>query len=325
MLVQNLAFLITFIITTGIATIGVLGTFNLFQEHKKPVLQILLYQQIFLFSFFIYSIWGNIAIRELISDLNLAAELNYKLALFIPVLGAPFLIVSWFMLLKFGFNLNGKNISKVFAWGYFIFFLAGLIMFSYLVQNRIIKIPAETDLFIARLLVFLNLAVHLALAFPFFTTQKPAIRKDVKIHFRKTIGIYFLGVLLYSVMFYFFNFYGFISTCLSILMLFGINIIIPVSLRMKPVFPLKESHPKDNSFTAFCEQYEISKREAEIILEICSGKTNKAISEKLFITLQTVKDHNHRIYTKTQVKTRVQLANLVRAKIGGADLAKKKS
>lgn len=73
---------------------------------------------------------------------------------------------------------------------------------------------------------------------------------------------------------------------------------------------------KNMDFDAFCNFYEISKREAEIILEICSGLSNKAISEKLFITLQTVKDHNHRIYTKIGVKSRVQLANLVRKKTG---------
>ena len=79
--------------------------------------------------------------------------------------------------------------------------------------------------------------------------------------------------------------------------------------------PVQEE--KNNiDFDTFCTLYEISKREAEIVLEICTGKTNKAISEKLFITLQTVKDHTHRIYTKTGVKSRVQLANLVREKTG---------
>jgi DNA-binding NarL/FixJ family response regulator len=73
---------------------------------------------------------------------------------------------------------------------------------------------------------------------------------------------------------------------------------------------------KNVGFPEFCDMYEISKREAEIILEICTGKSNKAIADKLFITLQTVKDHNHRIYTKTQVRSRVQLANLVREKTG---------
>ena len=76
---------------------------------------------------------------------------------------------------------------------------------------------------------------------------------------------------------------------------------------------------KNMDYKSFCTEYEISKRESEIVWEICTGKTNKAIAEKLFITLQTVKDHTHRIYTKTQVKSRVQLANLVREKTGLAE------
>src|SRR6056297_182393 len=105
MFVEYLFYLATFIATTGLALIGTLVSYQCFQKVKKPVLQILLYQQIFLFSFFIYGIWGNLAIREIIADIDLSAELTSKLAFYVPVLGTPFLIVSWYMLLKFGFNL----------------------------------------------------------------------------------------------------------------------------------------------------------------------------------------------------------------------------
>jgi DNA-binding CsgD family transcriptional regulator len=74
----------------------------------------------------------------------------------------------------------------------------------------------------------------------------------------------------------------------------------------------KESPP---GFEKFCRSFDISRREAEIIQEICIGKSNQEIAETLFITVQTVKDHAHRIYTKTEVKNRVQLTNLVREKI----------
>jgi len=66
------------------------------------------------------------------------------------------------------------------------------------------------------------------------------------------------------------------------------------------------------SFEDFCKKYEVSPRESDIIREICNGLSNKEISEKLFISLQTVKDHTHRIYIKTNVKSRVQLINLVK-------------
>ena len=60
------------------------------------------------------------------------------------------------------------------------------------------------------------------------------------------------------------------------------------------------------------ENYQLSKREWEIIQQISEGYTNGQISENLFISLQTVKDHVSRIYKKTGVKNRVQLVNMIR-------------
>ena len=297
------------------AVIGILISYQLYQLHQKQVLQILLYQQIFLFSFFIYGIWGNLAIREIISDLNLNADLNDKLAVFIPMLGVPFLMVSWFMLLKFGYNLNGITISRSFSYSYFPVFIIALFIPALLVQKGYISIPGNPDLFIIRFLVILNLSVHLFFIIPFLKSNEKTLLKEFG--FKRTrILIYFLGVILYSFLLSVFNFYGFISTCISIILLFGINVFFPVYIKLNSKVRQSNGSPDNMDFSAFCSYYEISKREAEIILEICTGKTNKAISEKLFITLQTVKDHNHRIYTKTGVKSRVQLSNLVREKTG---------
>jgi ATP/maltotriose-dependent transcriptional regulator MalT len=58
------------------------------------------------------------------------------------------------------------------------------------------------------------------------------------------------------------------------------------------------------------KKYDISRREAEVIELICKGMSNQEISDSLFISLQTVKDHVHRIFIKTGVKNRIQLSNL---------------
>jgi DNA-binding CsgD family transcriptional regulator len=58
------------------------------------------------------------------------------------------------------------------------------------------------------------------------------------------------------------------------------------------------------------QRFGISKREKEIITEICMGKTNQEIADELFITLQTVKDHTHNIFRKVNVKNRVQLTQI---------------
>jgi len=61
-----------------------------------------------------------------------------------------------------------------------------------------------------------------------------------------------------------------------------------------------------------CERFGISAREQEIIQQVCQGKSNREIARDLFISQQTVKDHNKNIFRKTGVKNRVQLVNLFR-------------
>lgn len=58
------------------------------------------------------------------------------------------------------------------------------------------------------------------------------------------------------------------------------------------------------------KKYKITKRETEVIELICQGKTNKEIADQLFISVETVKDHNYKIFQKTEVKNRTQLVNL---------------
>ena len=61
----------------------------------------------------------------------------------------------------------------------------------------------------------------------------------------------------------------------------------------------------------FTDKYKITKREKEVIELICRGKTNREIADQLFISIETVKDHNYKIFQKTGVKNRTQLVNLV--------------
>ena len=57
-------------------------------------------------------------------------------------------------------------------------------------------------------------------------------------------------------------------------------------------------------------KYGISRREEEVILHLCQGRSNQEIAEKLFISERTVKGHLYNIFLKTKVKSRVQLSNL---------------
>jgi ATP/maltotriose-dependent transcriptional regulator MalT len=61
------------------------------------------------------------------------------------------------------------------------------------------------------------------------------------------------------------------------------------------------------------ERHGVTKREQQVVQKICLGKTNKQIADELFISLQTVKDHTHRIYSKIGVNSRMQLVQLLNA------------
>ncbi len=255
-------------------------------------------------------------LMEIIADLNVSEKLSTKLTIFIPVLGIPFLLFSWFMLVRFAFILNGFQVSKLAAIIYFPSFIIVIFVFSMLIQKEIIVINNNADLFVIRTLVVLNLGIHIFFILPFLIKKKytPIVNET---GFSKKIAFYYLGgVFIYSTALCFYNIFDFISACVSIILLFTGSIFIPVAIKFNSRAVVKEIQTDIIGFADFCNLYEISKREAEIVLEICTGKTNKAISEKLFITLQTVKDHNHRIFTKTGVKSRVQLSNLVREKTG---------
>lgn len=58
------------------------------------------------------------------------------------------------------------------------------------------------------------------------------------------------------------------------------------------------------------KKYNISKKEIEIIKQLVLGKTNKEISDTLFISLSTVKTHIYNIFQKTNVKKRIEIINL---------------
>jgi DNA-binding CsgD family transcriptional regulator len=318
MLIEYLTFIVTFIVTAGLSVIGILTAYQLYHNGKKPAFLILLYQQIFLISFFIYGIWGNLVLREIISDIEISPALTVKLAIFIPVLGLPFLTASWFMLLKFGFMINKKRLPNFILLSVLLFIVSIAILLVTLVQKGVIKIEGNPDLFIVRILLISNLLIHIFLLLAFvLSTQKKEEIDETGFGFKQFL-IYLAGVGLYTALLSIFNVFGFISSCFSILILFAISILIPVIIKFNLKNEIAESIESGEiiGFEDFCRFYEISKREAEIIREICSGKSNKAISEKLFITLQTVKDHTHHIYTKTEVSSRIQLANLVREKTG---------
>jgi DNA-binding CsgD family transcriptional regulator/tetratricopeptide (TPR) repeat protein len=81
----------------------------------------------------------------------------------------------------------------------------------------------------------------------------------------------------------------------------------PASLRVK----------SGDSFAAISDKLGVTAREGEIIRLLLEGHDTKGISDKLFISEHTVKNHLHNIYKKLGIKNRIQLVRCYQAALEG--------
>ncbi|MEM7334891.1 MAG: LuxR C-terminal-related transcriptional regulator [Chloroflexota bacterium] len=79
--------------------------------------------------------------------------------------------------------------------------------------------------------------------------------------------------------------------------------------RIKPLIQqLLQKTDRNRSFSILDQTLiePLSDRELEILQLVADGLSNREISEKLFVALNTVKGHNHRIFSKLQVNRRTE-------------------
>ena len=67
-----------------------------------------------------------------------------------------------------------------------------------------------------------------------------------------------------------------------------------------------KSDEDENEWISNLDQFDLSKREIEVLQLISDGFNNDEIAEQLFVSKNTVKTHIQHIYSKLDVKNRVQ-------------------
>ena len=89
-----------------------------------------------------------------------------------------------------------------------------------------------------------------------------------------------------------------------------------IATKVVNVFKDKKSSAYNlNSISISGEYEELTPREKEIALLVAKGKNNKEVSEDLFITEGTVKNHLSRILRKLDLENRTQLAVFINEQI----------
>jgi len=212
------------------------------------------------------------------------------------------------MLLKLARELSGRNIRYVFVF-WFIFITA---LFTVGIGYFIPKY-FEADSFTTMRygFIFINLVYSVAgVAWLFFLRKRKTVLR--KTDMRNIAGGLLLIMFLQNAVLLVYD--GNIYVAMVCILLFFVGgAFIPVYIRYKSDLSVLLAKT-DNmlTFEELCRNFDISSREKDIVREICHGLSNQQIADKLFISLQTVKDHTSRIYDKTNCSSRAQLIAMVK-------------
>ncbi len=294
-------FLICCAIAAG--TIFMLG--KLRKQFNFGFLSALLFLLVFHFMFGFYSLWGQFIIAYLIQP-YINAVVFTRVTDTAILLGFPFIIFAWLMLIRFSWEYTGKEIRPLFIFCF-------LVLNTLIITALVYFLKANPDIGLQTLLKYYFilgfLAVSLIAGLNLMAGQGKVSAQTYR---GKTIGIsIIISAALQSSFIWLYS--GNILVALVFILLFFAGIgFIPLYLNysgeLSAMLP-EVSSPA--SLDEFCKRFEVSPREKEIIIEVCNGLSNQQIADKLFISLQTVKDHTHRIYGKVDVNRRVQLIKLV--------------
>ncbi len=296
-----------FIVSVALAAGGVVISSKMRNINRTDPFSRLLYYQVFIYTFGFYGIWGQVVIRAFLAE-YISPGLLVRFSDFAMLMGLPFLVFAWLMLIQFSLGISGRKSEGWFSALFLILNFSVLLILGFFIARARLDSPAT---FIKYYFLGFNIVYNLSAALLILYAERGLSvihGRDRRILAPSLFAVTVLQCL--PLLFY--------SSQVSlavvfILAFFAGNTFLPLYLNYGTLLSAFAGHDKkDLSFDEFCRKFEVSPRESEIVREICNGLSNKEISARLFISLQTVKDHTHRIYIKTNVRSRVQLINLIK-------------
>ncbi|MGB8489830.1 MAG: hypothetical protein WCE64_02110, partial [Bacteroidales bacterium] len=150
-----------FILSVALAAAGIILSSRLRNKFKSDIFSNLLYFQVFIYTFGFYGIWGRVVAEAFLSPI-ISAQLLVRISDILMLLGLPFLIFAWLMVIKFSAGLSGrKNTAWFTFWFLFANFLI-LVAGGYLITRDNIT---NTGLIIRNYYIVTNLAFVFIAAF----------------------------------------------------------------------------------------------------------------------------------------------------------------
>jgi len=311
--------LILLLIPLLAGAIAIFFSFQLMKRYDLPFVSSYFYYLVFLYIFGTYGLAGSGILEHLLTRMEVDLKVIHSTRLYTIFLGIPFLVLSKFMLLKSTSEFFGKKISALFTVPYFMVCMAAFVLYGILIVRLTRFDQGDYQVLIHfQHWVFFGFTILMYLiiflsVFRFSRTMTDHYEK----RFIRVLGSWYLLYMFLSMATF---------ALVSMHVIVGhIFFFLFLSWHLIPILFLNLYLAKyhgqttqvqvdfESKLKAFAEKFEISKREQEVIQLISKGLSNQDISDSLFISLQTVKDHTHRIFVKTGVKNRVQLTNMIRS------------
>ena len=141
----SLIFIITFVFCITIAVVAVLISHQFIATYNSPFHRNYFYYLVAFYAFAFYSIWGQIMMRTVLASIISQGDLVVLVANFLPVLGIPFLYISWLMLIKSGYSLVNMKSPQSVTWIHIGLLLAvfGLIWILLVLVDPLYLITAD--------------------------------------------------------------------------------------------------------------------------------------------------------------------------------------
>lgn len=304
------------ILCVAVAIAAALLTYEMTQSYETLFPKYYFYYLATFYGFAFYGVMAQKVMQTLLKALQLDSGIIPGIITLLPVISLPFLLIACIMLVFMGYSLSGRRspprpqlvihslvlaLSIPVLWGFYVFLFNGFNTFHL------------THQWLAVTGILLLDGLYIAL-FAWKTSRQvsnvsPARKHPIIVFSALMVA----GYITRATVLAFVNTGGW-EGGLFVLLYFLSNMIPLYYLRMKadvlfpPVFA---GSPSEDKKELLCVTYQITKRERDIIDKICEGKTNQQIADELFITLQTVKDHTHRIYIKIGINSRLKLVQLV--------------
>ncbi len=304
----ELLFIILLVICLGASAASLMMVYQMTRDYRSEFLDQYFYYLMAYFVFGLYGLWGQVIVRHLLHQMETKSAVIETMGGLLPLFGVPFLLVTWLMLIKMALSLVAKNVSSGHSVLYFLLVTVLLGTLGGILRNQFSLMQMELYFYMGFELCFYGMFLLFIL-----TLSKRFENLKQRNIYRKFSLLILLSLGMRMILMPWISAHPLVVGGALLLYFVGaVPAVWFIRSKADTLYPLYHLGLKDQShFNSFCNKHGISTREAQIVQLICRGQTNQDIADALFISLQTVKDHNHRIYTKIGIRSRVQLVNAV--------------